>query len=112
MSKGEKAIRRFCRSCQGDSSAAVQSCPDTHCALHPVRLCTLTPLPPESRPLRAIRCYCMVCAGGKEAVRQCTAKESCVLWSFRFGVLPATFKKVVARLRKKRETILLPGMLK
>ena len=109
-SKTAKAVRRFCLDCQGGSFASIQECRDVSCDLFGMRLCTLAPLPQEARPLRAIRRHCLDCAGGRAEVRACDAREDCPLWSFRFGVLPGTFKRVAARRRRKFETLLLPGM--
>lgn len=108
-SKAGTQLRRFCLECQGGSAQAVQGCVDTACPLYPARQCTTHPLSPEIRPLRLIRQYCLNCAETRQDVRACEAR-TCHLWSLRFGVLPATFKRVVARQRVQRETILLPGL--
>ena len=109
-SKPAKALRRFCMDCQGGYAASVQECRDTLCPLFDFRLCTVTPLPEDARPLRAIRRNCLSCAGSRKDVRACDAKDNCSLWSFRFGVLPSTFKRVAARRRRTSETLMLPGM--
>ena len=125
-----KAIRRFCLDCQGGYSPSVRACADVVCVLHPLRQgsvgadqeehpqCALPGLPqtlsPEfadgSRPERVIRLFCLACAGNRQEVRSCDAKETCALWSFRFGVSPATFKRVVARRQRWRTTLTLPGL--
>lgn len=66
--------------------------------------------PGGGTPVRAIRRFCLACAGSRGEVRECDAKASCPLWSFRFGVLPATFKRVIVRMKKKREELTLPGL--
>ena len=109
QSKPARALRRFCMDCQGGYSASVQDCQDLSCQLYIYRLCTLQPLPDDARPLRAIRRHCLFCAGSRQDVRACDAREECSLWSYRFGVLPGTFKRVAARRRKKSETLFLPG---
>ncbi|MDL2266832.1 hypothetical protein LJC46_02445 [Desulfovibrio sp. OttesenSCG-928-G15] len=65
----------------------------------------------EDRPLRVIRRYCLLCSGSRAEARECDAKDSCALWSFRFGVLPSTFKRVVARRKRQRVELSLPGLL-
>jgi hypothetical protein len=47
--------------------------------------------------LRAIRRQCLLCAGCRADVRQCRAKEECLLWSYRFGVRPEKYKAVRRR---------------
>ena len=65
---------------------------------------------PDERPVRAIRRYCIACCGGERAeVRTCDARDRCALWSYRFGVLPETYRKVKARLTGPR-TLVLPGL--
>ena len=39
----------------------------------------------------------MMCAGSRADVRQCAAREDCVLWRYRFGVRPQTYKDVRRR---------------
>lgn len=63
-----------------------------------------------SRPARLIRLFCLTCAGNRQDVRVCDAKASCALWSFRFGVSPATFKRVVVRRQLWRSRLSLPGL--
>ena len=109
-SKACKAVRRFCLDCQGDSPQSVRECVDVACLLYPCRLATLESLPENIAVLRVIRTHCLSCAGTRQEVRQCDARENCSLWSFRFGVLPATFKRVAGRQKKARETLLLPGL--
>lgn len=62
--------------------------------------------------LRAIRRFCLACGGNRTDVRSCDAKDACPLWSYRFGVLPSTFKRVVARRRRSRTELALPGFSK
>ncbi len=65
---------------------------------------------PDERPVRAVRRYCIACCGGERAeVRTCDARDRCALWSYRFGVLPETYRKVKARLTGPR-TLVLPGL--
>lgn len=65
---------------------------------------------PDERPVRAIRRYCIACCGGERAeVRTCDARDRCALWSYRFGVLPETYRRVKARLTGPR-TLVLPGL--
>ncbi len=109
MVPAERALRRFCLDCQGGSAPSVRACADASCRLYVFRLCTVEDLPEDARPLRAIRGHCLACAGSRKEVRACDARENCPLWSYRFGVLPATFKRVAARRKKRRETLLLPG---
>ncbi len=109
----ERAVRRFCLECQGGSAPAVKACSDAACLLFSVRMCT-APAPQDSQPprqsppqlLRLVRGYCMACAGTRREVRACDAR-SCPLWSYRFGVLPATFKRVVARRRLRKQILTL-----
>lgn len=105
--KAAKSIRKFCLLCQGGSSQAIASCEDSHCHIYPLRLCTLEPLAADIRPLRHVRRYCLECAETRQDVRDCIAKD-CPLWSYRFGVAPTTFKRVISRLRHKKQTLLLP----
>jgi len=107
--KVARAIRRFCLDCQGDSPPHVTGCKDTACPLFSLRDSTLRPLLPEERPLRSIRRYCLSCAETRDDVRKCDAREQCGLWSFRFGVLPQTFKRVVSRRKRGKELFLLPA---
>ena len=110
QSKPARALRRFCMDCQGGYSASVQDCQDLSCQLYIYRLCTLQPLPDDARPLRAIRRHCLFCAGSRQDVRACDAGQDCALWSFRFGVSPATFKRVVVRRQRWRTELTLPGL--
>ena len=125
-----KAIRRFCLDCQGGHAPSVRACADNACVLHPLRhgliavdqeclpQCALPGLAQtasskhadDCRPVRLIRLFCLACAGNRREVRVCDAKEACALWSFRFGVPPATFKRVVARRQRWRRTLTLPGL--
>lgn len=68
------------------------------------------PLQPCPDTARAVRRFCLACAGNRREVRDCDAKKNCALWSFRFGVSPATFKRVLSRRRKKRGRLTLPGL--
>lgn len=65
---------------------------------------------PTENPLRVMRRFCLDCGGNRAEVRHCDAKDSCPLWSYRFGVLPSTFKRVFARRRKTRSALTLPGL--
>lgn len=65
---------------------------------------------PDERPVRAIRRYCVACCGGERSeVRTCDARDRCALWSYRFGVLPETYRRVKARLTGPR-ALVLPGL--
>ena len=63
---------------------------------------------PKVRHLRLIRNYCINCAASRQDVRQCDAK-TCHLWPYRFGVSPATFKRVLNRIQQP-QALLLPGL--
>ena len=130
-----KAVRRFCLDCQGGHVPSVRDCTDALCVLHTLRhgpavepegalAAEANPDAEETAaesakvitkentgPVRRIRHICLGCAGSRQEVRACDAKENCALWSFRFGVLPATFKRVVGRRRRWRESLPLPGLL-
>lgn len=119
-----RALRRFCLECQGGHAPSVISCLDTACPFHPFRL-PFPEVPPSAAgtaapkngasldeslagsvpAARVIRRFCMGCAGGGKDVRECDAKENCAVWSYRFGVSPATFKRVVARRNKWRKEL-------
>lgn len=103
-----KAIRRFCMACQGASSRQVSACEDTGCALHPYRSGEEEaegPYPPN----RAIRKFCLICCGNlRSEVRGCAARETCALWSYRFGCTPETWRRVKNR-RTNPQPLLLPG---
>lgn len=99
------AIRQFCLECQGNSSRSVRQCADEDCPLWGWRMAAIEA---DSRPewhgpdaprraLRVIRGQCMMCAGSRADVRQCAAREDCVLWRYRFGVRPQTYKEVRRR---------------
>ncbi len=114
-----RQIRRFCLDCQGNASVEVGRCPDNACHLWPWRYgknhaqtenygsllvspCTneepIKLVSLQKIALRHVRKHCFNCAGDRKDIRQCTAKEECPLWSLRFGVYPATYKRVKARL--------------
>lgn len=111
-----RALRRFCLDCQGGHVPSVNTCRDASCIFFPYRRlgegrgAGTEDVGAGERALRLIRRFCMSCAGSRREVRECDAKENCSLWSFRFGVLPATFKRVIARRRKKRSELTLPGL--
>ncbi len=98
-----RSLRRFCLECQGGSASEVKSCSDTMCSLWPWRLGLREDVDyldkniQRRQALRCIRGYCLACAGQRSDVRQCNAREHCVLWSLRFGVHPETYKKVRQR---------------
>ena len=117
-----RALRRFCLDCQGGHPPSVAACKDADCLLFAMRRpagAAADPLAdapcdeedsfPE-RPLRVIRRFCLACGGSRTEVRTCDARDACPLWSYRFGVLPATFKRVLARQRRSRSELLLPGL--
>ncbi len=124
-----RQIRRFCLDCQGNASASVRACEDDACALWSLR-CeevmqitqTTTPVSAQAVPqttdtpatkatteehnrkaLRCVRRHCLDCAGNRMDVRICTAKEECPLWSLRFGVYPATYKRVRERFARGKQ---------
>ena len=123
--KASKAIRRFCLDCQGGHVPSVRACADALCVLYPLRHGDEaederegSASPGENalaeakadRPVRRIRLFCLGCAGSRQEVRACDARQDCALWSFRFGVCPATFKRVVARRQRWRTELTLPGL--
>ena len=128
--KASKAIRRFCLDCQGGHVPSVRVCADAACVLYPLRHGDEAeeregiaspegaaapggdaPAQAEAdRPVRRIRLFCLGCAGSRQDVRGCDAGQDCALWSFRFGVSPATFKRVVARRQRWRTELTLPGL--
>lgn len=122
--KAEWALRRFCLECQGGDAPSVAACADRDCLLFDLRPrpagadCGAADgaggaepaLRPANAPARAIRRFCLVCAGSRREVRHCDAGKTCALWSFRFGVHPATFKRVLARRKKSRGSLSLPGL--
>ena len=96
---------------------SVIACKDVSCVFFPYRQ-TVEENAAEKDPaasvdpsLRVIRRFCLSCAGSRGEVRECDAGESCSVWSYRFGVLPATFKRVIARRKKKRGELTLPGIM-
>jgi hypothetical protein len=114
--KASRALRRFCLDCQGGHVPSVSACKDTSCLLFPYRRRDVSEGAAEndfaSPALRVIRRFCLDCAGNRREVRECDARENCSLWSYRFGVQPATFKRVIARRKKKRGELRLPGLSK
>ncbi len=128
-----RQIRRFCLDCQGNSSPEIQRCQDTQCHLWPLRLGKAESLAKvvtqpsldssdqddttntmhiamaQKKALRVVRAHCLSCAGHRGEVRLCTAKEQCPLWSLRFGVYPATYKRVKARLAQGKRLSLFEG---
>jgi hypothetical protein len=112
--KASRALRRFCLDCQGGHVPSVSACKDISCLLFPHRRAEEAaqqgPAALAEPLLRIIRRFCLACAGNRSDVRTCDAREGCSLWSYRFGVLPATFKRVIARRKKMRGTLTLPGL--
>ena len=112
-----QAIRHFCLECQGRLPRAVDNCKDELCPLFSHRFHdsegaeTLAAAPaPPPRPLRAVRAQCLACCGGeREEVRSCSAGKDCSLWEFRFGVSPAVYRRVKARVRGPKH-FTLPGL--
>ncbi len=95
-----KQIRRFCMQCQGNSSADILGCKDVQCVLWPWRLMYNTAQDTaiaQKEALRHVRKHCLQCAEDKTEVRHCTARDDCPLWSLRFGVYPATYRRVKER---------------
>lgn len=117
MSKGtpQKAIRRFCLACQGASVQRVTACEDRDCVLYPYRSGEDTP-EAQTPPVRVIRRFCLICCGNthgeaRAEVRACAARESCALWSFRFGCTPQVWHRMRLR-RTAPQPLLLPGFRK
>jgi hypothetical protein len=107
-----RTLRRFCLACQGGYHPSVITCADTSCPLYPLRRSAGMDEDPSlwpDAPARAIRRFCLGCAGSRSEVRRCDAKGQCALWSFRFGVSPATFKRIASRLKFRRSLLFLPG---
>ncbi len=125
-----RQIRRFCLDCQGNSSPEIQRCRDTQCHLWPLRsgkaenlheivteqsldsteaTATTNNALLQRKALRVVRIHCLSCAGHRTDVRVCTAKEQCPLWSLRFGVYPATYKRIKARLARGKRLSLFEG---
>ncbi len=52
--------------------------------------------------LRAIRRQCLQCADNRRHVRACDARDTCAVWSYRFGVLPETYLRVKRRLSSNK----------
>lgn len=128
-----RALRRFCLECQGGHAPSVVACKDVDCFFYALRSpCEKAETPTSDaapvrceepcaifsqegacfteRPIRVIRRFCMACGGSRADVRTCDAGDACPLWSYRFGVLPATFKRVLARQRRTRAELSLPGL--
>lgn len=107
--KVARAARRFCLDCQGEQTSLVRGCLEETCPLHPWRLPDAAPSQEaHGRVLRAVRRHCLLCAGDRKEARTCDAKESCPLWEYRFGVHPATYKRVSLRVRAPKD-LFLPG---
>ena len=115
--KASRALRRFCLDCQGGHAPSVDACKDVSCIFFSYRLAGSGDVAekrgaaaPAEPPLRVIRRFCLDCAGSRGEARECDARENCSLWSYRFGVQPATFKRVIARRNRKRAALILPGL--
>ena len=107
--KVARAVRRFCLDCQGAQPSLVRACNEEPCPLHPWRLPDSLPQHETfGRVVRAVRRHCLVCAGDRGEVRTCDAREACPLWDYRFGVQPATYKRVSIRVRAPK-ALFLPG---
>ncbi|MFP4071544.1 MAG: hypothetical protein ACLFTB_05805 [Desulfovibrionales bacterium] len=87
----------------------VSDCRNTGCPLYSLR--QGTPLDSVTRPpLRLIRRYCLQCLGGdRHEIRQCSDR-TCLLWPYRFGVLPGTLKRWRRKHPAQRQ-LSLPGLL-
>ena len=110
--KVARAARRFCIDCQGAQPSLVRACGDDACSLYHWRLPDAVALHEiHGRVLRAVRRHCLVCAGDRREVRSCDAKEACPLWEYRFGVHPATYKRVSTRIHAPK-VLFLPGFEK
>jgi len=98
-----RSIRSFCLECQGSSSAQVKECADNKCMLSEFRLGDNDLAQSSDRKifirsaLRAIRRNCMNCASSRAEVRKCAGSETCVLWTYRFGVSPKKYRDVRKR---------------
>ncbi len=109
-----RQIRRFCMQCQGNSSAQVMACTDKDCALWTCRhghsqnveddpnILSSSTSTLQRSALRIVRRHCLRCAENRTDVRACTARDDCPLWSLRFGVYPATVKRVRKRLAQPK----------
>ncbi|MFA9393305.1 MAG: restriction endonuclease [Halodesulfovibrio sp.] len=105
----QKAIRRFCLTCQGGSSKRVEGCKDGTCLFFNHRLGN-GPETPQRSTVQQIRQYCLMCSdNNRNEVRSCSAREDCDLWSFRFGCTPKTWTRVKRRVNQPRK-LLLPGL--
>jgi len=104
-----RAVRRFCLDCQGLQPSLVRECVEENCVLYAWRLPDATSYDElHGRVLRAVRRHCLICAGDRKEVRSCDARESCPLWEYRFGVHPATYKRVTTRINAPK-ALFLPG---
>lgn len=97
-------VGQFCLDCQGNEAACVEGCGDKSCPLFSVRIAAQkhTLEAPASEAvqhlaLRAVRRQCLACAGDRTQVRSCDAGADCVLWHYRFGVTPETYRRVCER---------------
>jgi hypothetical protein len=102
------AIRQHCLvSCMNGHRSHVRECARIECPLHGFRMRK----PDEAgRPLRIIRRFCLECAGGDRAlIRSCLEKESCPLWSHRFGVTQRTLRRMAERTAQQKQ-LRLPGL--
>lgn len=58
----------------------------------------------KKSPLQAIKMKCWDCCGGNsEEVKQCTCKDTCVLWPFRLGKNPWKPKRTLTE--EEREAL-------
>lgn len=98
-----RSVRAFCLECQGGSSAQVKECIDNKCMLLEFRLGDNNLVQISERKifvhdaLRGIRRNCMNCASSRVDVRLCAGRDTCVLWTYRFGVSPKKYRDVRRR---------------
>ena len=80
------AIRQFCLECQGNSSRSVRQCADEDCPLWGWRMAAIEA---EGRPEWH----------GPDAPRRAlrVIRGQCMMWRYRFGVRPQTYKDVRRR---------------
>ena len=87
-----QAVRAECVDCCNGSLQEVRLCPNTHCALWPLRFGRRLPDAPRSI-VGAIRAKCLDCSGDSRAeVARCKMVD-CTLHPFRYGKNPNRSRK-------------------